>query len=68
MRIIAKDMGYEIVEKNASDVRNKSSLDSLLSHLTDNKVVTKSWQSWTNVNLSSAVIADLLIEICYTYG
>lgn len=33
-------MGYEIVEQNASDVRNKSAVEGHLNHLTDNALVS----------------------------
>jgi len=39
VRIIAKTMGYEVIEQNASDVRNKLAVEGLLNHLTDNTLV-----------------------------
>jgi len=32
-------MGYELIEQNASDVRNKSAVENLLNHLKDNQTV-----------------------------
>lgn len=39
VRLIAKTMGYEVVEQNASDVRNKLAVENLLNHLTDNTLI-----------------------------
>lgn len=51
MRLIAKDMGYEIVEQNASDARNKSSLDHLLRHLTDNQLIKMGSEATSKVKI-----------------
>ncbi len=32
-------MGFELIEQNASDVRNKSAVEGLLGHLKDNKLI-----------------------------
>ena len=37
-------MGYEVIEQNASDVRNKIAVEGLLNHLTDNTLVSFSKQ------------------------
>jgi len=40
VRLIAKTMGYEVIEQNASDVRNKLAVEALLNHLTNNTLVS----------------------------
>jgi replication factor C subunit 1 len=60
IRLIAKTMGYELIEQNASDVRNKNAVFNTLHHLTDNnligrdrghinKVVLLCWNNFRNL-------------------
>lgn len=39
VRLLAKQMGYELIETNASDLRNKKGVDGLLNHLIDNQTL-----------------------------
>jgi len=48
VRLIAKKLGYDIIEQNASDIRNKKSVEGLLNHLTDNQLVSYKKQSRGN--------------------
>ena len=40
IRVLSKQLGYELIEKNASDVRNKASINTLLGDLTSNNLIT----------------------------
>lgn len=40
VRLIAKKLGYELIERNASDVRTKSSLRCIMHELTKNKTIS----------------------------
>ncbi len=40
VRLVAKTMGFELIEQNASDVRNKNAVTNLLGHLKSNTLVT----------------------------
>lgn len=35
-RIICKQLGYEVIETNASDIRNKNSIQNMLGELSSN--------------------------------
>lgn len=39
VRLLASQMGYELIESNASDIRNKKGVDGLLNHLIDNQTL-----------------------------
>jgi len=52
VRLIAKKLGYDIIEQNASDIRNKKAVEGLLKHLTNNSLLCKTSTDLTNtVNL-----------------
>ena len=70
-RLIAKELGYDVIEKNASDVRNKSSNEQLLNHLIDNQLVSfKKEIGVRNVNLENnfLLFEFLLLEISHYNG
>lgn len=48
-RIIPKQLGFHSIEQNASDIRNKSSVESVLTSLNDNSVFGNNWEMFTSV-------------------
>ena len=71
VRIIAKELGYDIIEQNASDVRNKASLNSFLRHLTDNTIAQWNTEKTSKVmrNITQQIHIKLhFIEIRYSDG
>ena len=50
-RLIAKKMGYDIIEQNASDVRNKKAVERLLNDLVNNTLVSYRANSQNKVKL-----------------
>jgi len=52
-------MGYEVIEQNASDVRNKVAVEGLLNHLTDNTLVSFSKQKASTNKVTQQHFAKL---------
>lgn len=51
VRLIAKKLGYDIIEQNASDVRNKKAVEKLLNDLVSNTLVSYRANSQNKVKL-----------------
>jgi Cdc6-like AAA superfamily ATPase len=66
VRMIAKIMGYELIEQNASDVRNKNAVTNHLAHLKDNTLV--SFKPNSNQTNKVSFVYPLKIEIRYYDG
>jgi replication factor C subunit 1 len=41
VRIVGEQLGYQVVQSNASELRNKSSVSMLLNHLVDNQLIQR---------------------------
>ena len=40
VRVLAREMGYQLLEQNASDVRNKNSVNDFMNHLCGNTLLS----------------------------
>jgi replication factor C subunit 1 len=61
IRLIAKTMGFELIEQNASDVRNKNAVHNMLHHLTDNTLINRQHDHGLNKVYNSRILVTVEI-------
>ena len=67
VRMIAKIMGFELIEQNASDIRNKNAVTNHLAHLKDNTLVNFNANRTQSTNKVPS-LSFLILEIRNLYG
>lgn len=66
--VVARSCGYQVVEFNASDVRNKKSLDEEVGELIGNRGLTEFFSSSAavkHVSKKTVLVMDE-VDVCYT--